>query len=172
VSGEVSNVTAEASGRVYPAAGAQVAPVTYSAVGRMYAMVCVPFGIFAFMLLVLAGLGGGLTTLIFALPFLAVIMLGVLGVRRMRLEIRPDGISYTGWVGAPRFIAFSEISTAVVRYMGRDRMTGGPRRIELKLTPIASSGKRAVKVQLRAFPSPAHDDIIRLLDPEVSYGRF
>jgi hypothetical protein len=166
------NVTNEASNRIYPVPGAEVVPVTYSAVGSTYAMIVVPFGIFALMLLVLASLAHDAVTLAFAAPFILVILLGIVGARRLRLEIRPEGISYTGWVGAPRFIAFCEISAAVIGYRGRDRRTGGPRRIVLAITPSASTGKRPLKLQLRAFPPGAHDGITKLLDPEISYGRF
>jgi hypothetical protein len=97
--------------------------------------------------------------------------LAIVFVRRLRLEIRMDGISYTGPFRGTRFLAYSDISTVVVIDYRLLRSEATPREsvrsFTVVITPNAGTYKPTLKIPLALFPDSAHRELIRLFKPEV-----
>jgi hypothetical protein len=158
--------------RTYPARGAQIIPSSYSAGINGYFLVCfLPafavsfFVVFLFIGFrqqwVFEGLTASVLSLLIALSF----------VRRLRLEINSDGISYTGLFRPVRFLVFSEISTVVFIDYKHERSEANPRESPLSwtaiITPNVEMAKPVLKIPLSLFPGKAYREMERILKPEV-----
>jgi hypothetical protein len=158
--------------RTYPARGAQIIPSSYSAGFNGYFLVCfLPvyavsfFVVFLFIGFrqhwVFEGLVISVLSLLIALSF----------VRRLRVQITVDGISYAGLFGSLRFVAFPEISTVVLIDHRHTSSQAQPSRNPLSwtaiITPSVETGKSVLKIPLSLFPGAAYREIERILKPEV-----
>jgi hypothetical protein len=158
--------------RTYPARGVQVIPISYSAGLSGYFLVCiVPVWVLCFCVVPLylglrdQWLFEGLVCSV------AACLVAVSLVRRLRLEIGVDGLSYTGLFGAVRFVAFSEISTVVLIDHKHMSSQAQPQRTPLSwtaiITPNVETGKSVLKIPLSLFPGAAYIEIERILKPEI-----
>jgi hypothetical protein len=101
------------------------------------------------------------------------ILLVVLSLLRgLQLEIRSNGISYVPLFGAPKFMAFSEMSTVV--FIDHMHLTSeahpnmrGPLTWTAIITPNPATGKPALRIPLTFFPEAAYREMNRVLHPEV-----
>lgn len=158
--------------RTYPARGIQIVPVSYSAGLNGYFLICfIPLWLLCFFIALLflgfrqlwvsEGLFASVVALLAALSC----------VRRMKLAINVDGISYTGLFGTSRFVAFSEISTVVFIDHKNERSLAYPADTPLSwtaiVTPNVETGKPALKLRLSFFPGAAYREVKRILHPEV-----
>jgi hypothetical protein len=86
----------------------------------------------------------------------------------LRLEIRPDGISYASLFCKSNTIAFSEISSAVVLTDPHYRTEAWPEFNwhDFIITPKPETGKPPIKIALLLFPSEARNQLTRVLMPE------
>jgi hypothetical protein len=99
------------------------------------------------------------------------LLLALSFLRRLRLEINLDGISYTGLFGSMRFVAFSEISTVVLIDHKHISSQAQPPRTPLSwtaiITPNVGTAKSVLKIPLSLFPGKAYREMERILKPEV-----
>ena len=158
--------------RTYPARGIQIIPCSYSAGFNGYFLVClVPVWLLCFFVVLLhfgfrqQWVSAGLFASVVAL------LVAVSSVRRLKLEINLDGISYTGLFGAVRFVAFSEISTVVLIDHKHMSSQAQPQRTPLSwtavITPNVETGKSVLKIPLSLFPGKVYREMERILKPEV-----
>lgn len=158
--------------RSYPAGGVSIIPTTFGAGVNGYFLGCfIPVWAIALSFVIVYfeprnrwALGGLVASTI---GLLIVVSL----LRRLRLEIRSDGISYAGPFGDPRFTLFSEISTVVFIEHQQASSYARARRAPLSwtaiITPNLETGKPAVEIPLSFFSRSAYEELRRVLGPEV-----
>lgn len=92
-------------------------------------------------------------------------------LRKLKLEIRADGIAYESLFRGRHFIAFPEISAVVFIDHKHFRSEARPRRSLRSwaaiITPNAATGKTPLRISLTLFPSIAYTELTRLFQPEV-----
>lgn len=162
--------------RSYPARGVSIIPTSYGAGMNGYFLGCfIPVWAIGLSFVIVYfeprnpwALGG-----LFASTMGLLIVVSLL--RRLRLEIRSDGISYAGPFGDARFTSFSETSTVVFIDYQQASSHAQPRRTPLSwtavITPNLETGKPAVKIPLSFFPGSAYEELRRVLGPEVWESR-
>jgi hypothetical protein len=87
----------------------------------------------------------------------------------MRLEIRPDGISYTNLFHGTAGVNFSDISMAVIYTSSVPRSgTWADRRMvgKLVITPKPETGKPTLTISISYLPMAAQEQLLGLLKPE------
>jgi hypothetical protein len=157
----------------YPSLRTKIIPVTYTAGPNGYYVVCLlPFiGICFFAALIWGfprqeswtylGLGISILGLILATAYL----------RKLRLEITNNGISYRSLFRGARYVAYAEISTAVLINPNRVRLESStvdaPPRITLVITPNPHTGKHSVKIPLSFLQPEAENELFRILEPRL-----
>jgi|SRR5579872_260760 len=97
---------------------------------------------------------------------LLVILLSSLYMKTLRLDITPEGISYSSLFRRATCIDYSEISTVVFL----DHRLGFWRfvlRWTMIITPKTANQRPVLKVPLTFFPSEAYDELTSLLHPTV-----
>ncbi|HVB07371.1 MAG TPA: hypothetical protein VNF00_00370 [Candidatus Acidoferrales bacterium] len=154
----------------YPAVGVQIVPATYYA-GKFgyFLMAALP----AVVIILLAG-PANVEKSRWLLPGLAIYLLGVaflaISLPSLKLDIRTDGISYTNLFRKEEFLAFTEISTAVLftnQWCGnRERRMSFTMPGKMVITPKPDAGKAALKIPLYLFPDAAQVQLTHLLRPE------
>jgi hypothetical protein len=158
--------------RTYPARGAQIIPVSYSAGVNGYFLVCL-IPVFAVSFFTVFLFIGFRQRWVFEglIPSVSGLLLALSLLRRLKLGINVDGISYTGLFRAGRFVAFSEISTVVLIDHKHMSSQAKPRSTPLSwtaiITPNVETGKSVLKIPLSLFPGAAYREIERILKPEV-----
>ena len=159
--------------RSYPAQGIVVVPAAYSAGAHAYFLFCLlPVLAISFFVAILHG-GFKYQWAYWGLLASVVILLVVLSLlRRLRLEIKPDGISYVALFGAPKFTAFSEMSTVVFidhMHLRSEALpnTRGPLTWTAIITPNPDTRKRVLRIPLTFFPGAAYRELNRVLHPEA-----
>jgi hypothetical protein len=158
--------------RTYPARRAQIVPSSYSASWNGYFLVCfVPVWLVLFFIVLLSI--GLRQQWVFMGLFVSVLsVLAALSLlRKLRLEINMDGITYAGLFRQQRFVSFHEISTVVFLDHRNVRSEAQPRRNPLSwtaiITPDVETNKPVLKIPLSLFPVAAYQEMERLLRPEV-----
>jgi hypothetical protein len=158
--------------RPYPARGVQIVPKSYAAGMNGYFLLCfIPVWLLLFFIVLLYvglrhswvfdGVVVSVVAVLFALSL----------ARKLRLEIRTDGIGYTGLLRQPQFLAFAEISTVVFLDHRNTRSEAQARRGPFSwtaiITPNVDTNKPVLKIPLSLFPGAAYEEMSRLLRPEV-----
>ena len=159
--------------RSYPSRRAKIFPVTFSAGPSGYYLVCLlPVAMICFFMAVLwdsidhgswiyLGLGFSILGLVLAVAYL----------RRLKLDITPEGISFRSLFRGTRSVTFDEISTVVlispVRVHLPSPETDGARGRKLVVTPKPQTGRSSINVPLIFFESTAEDELVRLLEPTI-----
>jgi len=144
--------------RSYPAKGVEVVPVTFGAGPYAYALLCLlPVTAIAWFVAVLRSTSPGPDWLwagliVSVAGFFTVLVL----LRRLKLEIRMDGISYTSLFRSARFVAYSDISSVVLIDYRHASSEATPRRSMLSWTAIVTSKietqQPPIKISLTFFP--------------------
>lgn len=92
-------------------------------------------------------------------------------LRRLNLEIRTDGISYTSLFGPARFVAFSEISTVVLIDYRHASSQAYPSDTPFTWTalirPNVETGKPVLRIPLSLFSVAVYREMQRLFKPEI-----
>lgn len=166
-------MSAELFVRSYPAKGAEIVPVVFGAGTYAYALLLMaPVAAIAFFVIVLHNIsprpdGSWPGLLISIVAFSSVLAL----LRRLRLEIRMDGISYTSFFRNARFVAYPDISSIVVIDYREEESHATPQRSVLSrtaiVTPKVETRKPPMKISLTFFPYAAYREFVRLFKPEV-----
>jgi hypothetical protein len=154
--------------RSYPAAGVQIVPATYSVARSAYFLELIPL-----LLFLLAG-PRNLSSARWLFPVLLIYAFAMLfaGIflRRLRLGIRTDGITYTNISARERFLFFSDISTVVLFTnqwsSGRGRWPSFRMPGSMVITSKLETGTPALKIPLYLFPDAAKAQLTHLLRPE------
>jgi hypothetical protein len=159
--------------RPYPQRGVQVIPVSYSAGAQGYFIICLlPVAATAWFVAAIynshpkpSWLLVGLSLSVFGFLF------SLSCLRKLRLEIRADGISYTSLFRGTRFVAFGEISTVVFIDHKHMSSEAQPRRTlrtwTAIITPNPNGSKSTMRIPLTLFADAACMELTRLLQPEV-----
>lgn len=154
--------------RSYPAVGVQIVPATYGAGKFGYILL----GLFPILVVWWAG-AENVEKSPWLLWGLAIYTPGaafaITVLRSLKLEIRMDGISYANLFRETNFLAFSEISTAVILTDLHGRQGVLPRFTlpnTIEITPNAETGKSKLKIPLVFFPDAARAQLMHLLRPE------
>jgi hypothetical protein len=158
--------------RSYPVKGIAVVPAAYIAGAYCYFLFCLfPVAAISFFVVTLHNRFGYQWAYWGLFASALILLLVVSLLRRLRLEIRPDGISYTAPFSGPRFTAFSEMSTVVFidhRHLNSEAQPRGvPSTWTAIITPNPETGKPAVRIPLTFFPESACQELKRALHPEV-----
>jgi hypothetical protein len=160
--------------RSYPAPGAQPLPVTYNSGAYAYFVICLfPVGLACALVAAMFDMGEKPRWLIPSLVVLIVaILLLVAFLRALKLEIATHGISYTNPLQGTKFLAYREMSSAVLidyRHEGNGAagISRSLRTWTLVITPKRETGKAPFKIPLTLFPRNAYNELVRLLKPEV-----
>jgi len=92
-------------------------------------------------------------------------------LRRLKLEIRMEGVSYTSLFQRPRFVAYPDISSVVLIDYRQDDSHATPQRSMRSwtaiITPKIETRKPPIKISLTFFPYSAHGEFVRLFKPEI-----
>jgi hypothetical protein len=91
-------------------------------------------------------------------------------VRGLRLEITPEGISFSSLFRGTRFVGFDEISTVVLVSPFRFYLRVDPEsypRVVLIITPTPATGKRKIRIPLTFIDAEAENEIVSLLKPSI-----
>jgi hypothetical protein len=155
--------------RSYPAPGAKVEPATYGPGKFGYFMiVSVPV-----LIVWVAGPAKviGSMWLPWGVGVYALVVISATAlIRSLKLEVRTDGISYSSLFRGGNFLAFSEISTAVLNTNPHTRAikiwSNAWDANTLVITPDPETGKPILKIPLDYFPTEARDQLVYLLRPE------
>lgn len=163
----------ELSVRPYPAKGVEVVPVTFRAGPYAYALLCLlPVSAIAWFVIVLRNISPRPDWLWPGLIISVAVFFTVLALlRRLKLEIRMDGISYTSLFRKPRFVAYPDISSVVLIDYRQEDSHATPQRSMLSwtaiVTPKIETHQPPIKISLTFFPYSAHNEFVRLFKPEV-----
>jgi hypothetical protein len=101
-----------------------------------------------------------------------VLALAVAYLRRLKLEITREGVSYRSLFRGTSSVTFEEISTIVLISPARVSLpspeTDGPSRgRKLIVTPMPQLGKPTITVPLNFLDSTAEDELVRVLEPRI-----
>jgi hypothetical protein len=159
--------------RPYPAAGVKIVPVTFVAGGYGYFVIGLwPVSAILFFGFVLRDQDLHPRPM-WALPGLAGGVFGLLVViaslRRVKLEIRTDGVSYTGPLRKDTFIPYSEISSVVLidyRHVRTQVTSRSIRTSSMIITPKPTTAKSVLKIPLTLFSESVQFELVRLFRPE------
>lgn len=158
--------------RAYPVRGASIIPSSYTVGPNGYFLLCLfPVIAIAFFVAILHNVSNYRWAYLGLFASTVSLMIVLAFLRRLRLDIRLDGLTYIGLFGEARFVAFSEMSTVVFidhRHLSSEAQ---PRRNVLSwtaiITPNIETGKRIVKIPLTLFPEAAFRELTRILHPEI-----
>jgi hypothetical protein len=158
--------------RSYPAPGIRVIPTAFAPGINAYFVFCfLPiWAISLFGVILHISDPRPAWALIGLLISISVLFLAVSLVRRFRLEIRIDGISYTSPIRGTSFIGFSETSAVVLIDYRHLSSEATPRRsvrsFTMIITPNVETRKTALKIPLTLFSDSARNELVRLFKPE------
>jgi hypothetical protein len=156
----------------YPAPGVQVIPGIFRAGIYGYLLPClVPVSAILWFGIILHVLNLRQTWAVLGLLISISGLLFVLSlVRKFKLEIKIDGVSYTSPFRGSSFVAYSEISSVLLIDYRHLRSEATPRRsirsFTMMITPNVETGKSPIKIPLTLFPDAAHAELVRLFRPE------
>jgi hypothetical protein len=166
-------MSAELSVKSYPPKGIEVVPITFGAGLYAYFLLClVPVAATIWFVVMLRSISpipywAWLGLIISVAGFFWV--LGLL--RNLKLEIRMDGISYTGFSRKARFVAYPDISSIVLIDYRQSDSYATPQRSMLSwtaiITPRVETHEPPIKIRLTFFPYLAYKEFARLFKPEV-----
>jgi hypothetical protein len=154
--------------RTYPAPGVSIMPATFRA-GRFAYSLLVVLGIWCIWLISGAGSSGVMWwgMAVYALFSIC----ATIYFHNLKLEIRPDGLSYSSLFRDANFLAYSDISTVVLLTSSASNRSGRlwPTSVmpgTMLITPKTDTGRAAFKVPLNLFPAAAREQMVHLLRPE------
>jgi hypothetical protein len=160
--------------RSYPSRRIKILPVTCSVGAFGYYLVCLlPVAMICFFMVALWGSRQRQSWISMGLGFSILgLVIAVTYLRRLRLEITPEGIAYRSLFRGTRFVAFHEISTIVLisparAYLKNPETEGPSRDRKLVVTPKPETGKSSIRIPVILFDPTAEDKIVRLLEPDV-----
>lgn len=148
----------------YPDPDEPVQPCTFKAGVYGYALLCgVPFGLATLTALALKKNGVVDPWMPRFVVFLVCAGLVALTYMvKLRLDVSADGITYSN-LFRERFVAYSEISSAVLINYQRAPNSRDPRRWTIVITPNPWTNKEQLKIPLTFFPTDACIELQRIL---------
>ena len=161
------------SGLIRAKKGVQAIPASYSAGANGYFIICLlPVTATIWFVVAIYNSNPRPSWLLEGLCISVVgLLFSLVCLRKLKLEIRTDGISYTSLFRGTRFIPFAEISTVVFVDYRHARSQAQSRRSmrtwTAVITPNSKATYSAMRIPLTLFPEVAHTELTRLLQPEV-----
>jgi hypothetical protein len=158
--------------RSYPPPGVRATPVSYSTGMNGYFVLCLFPVVATCWFAVALCISGSKPQWMFEGLFVSIILLllALAFLRRLKLEITVDGISFHTLFCRTQFIGFREISTAVfieIHSALSEYLPGGSvRSWQAVITPNHEVGKPKMRIPLHLFPLAAYRELTRLLKPE------
>jgi hypothetical protein len=156
----------------YPARGAVVVPATFNAGTYGYLMLALlPVAAVIWFGIAVGNIHPTPTWLFLGLAISVGALFAVFtSLRKLNIEIRIDGISYTNLLGRTRFVSYGGISSVVLVDYRHASSEATPRRSLRSWTAIITSGSgietSVLYIPLTLFPDSARREFVRMFKPE------